>query len=418
MKFSITIALLFLVFTVVAQPKPGDIFREYTWATPGDEKSEPFLRVCGDGFYFDATRKGEELFPDGFIKDGWFTLPQNIDLTDAIRAEVLVERMLCHDGTTGLAVKFNNGNWHTLPDASNIPQPQSEYLYHYYPIVSLPLNELRNGDNANKFRFTVKEGQRFGMPQNMVYGMVVRVYYKNSKPHADAEISTVKNGDTLGEKVTLNVKSKSPFTKVEYIGLMEDINYEGDGNYYQWHYNYHRGELQNHIGTSTSGELTWNTEWVPDQTNPIQIAARVTNADGVIYMTKAIENLQLKRPFNVELCKPYNIPKRWATREMEFVQAFDVKGDLTKVEKFLVTAVTWSPGYLNGVYLNDFLIMDRESCKYCYHIIRREYTEKAYLSSMNGLKTGKTPFYHGKMQHGTEIQYPGFMVLVKYKKEE
>jgi hypothetical protein len=37
---------------------------------------------------------------------------------------------------------------------------------------------------------------------------------------------------------------------------------------------------------------------------------------------------------------------------------------------------------------------------------------------MNGLKTGKTPFYHGKMQHGTEIQYPGFMVLVKYKKEE
>jgi hypothetical protein len=292
-------------------------------------------------------------------------LPQNIDLKDAVRAEVLIERMLCHDGTTGLAVKFNDGDWHTLPDAANIPQPQSEYLYYYYPVVSLPLNNFKSGENANKFRFTVNDGQRFGMLQNVVYGMIVRVYYKDSKSHAEAEISTLKDGDFLGKKVLLNVKSKSVLKKVEYLGLMEDINYEGDGNYYQWHYNYHRGELQNHIETSANGEFTWNTEWVPDQTTPIQITARVTNADGVIYITEAIENLQLKRNFKVELCKPCNIPKRWATREMEFVKAFDVKGDLTKIEKYMVTAVTWSPGYLNGLYLNDFLILDRESCKYC-----------------------------------------------------
>lgn len=181
MKNTLNFVLLFLfALQINAQPAPGDIFREYTWATP-ENANEKFLRVCGDGFYFDATRKGEELFPEGFIKDGWFTLPQSIDLTDAVRAEVLIERMLCHDGTTGLAVKFNNGNWHVLPDAANIPQPQSEYLYHYYPIVILPLNELKNGDNANKFRFTVKEGQRFGMPQNMVYGMVVRIYYEKLK---------------------------------------------------------------------------------------------------------------------------------------------------------------------------------------------------------------------------------------------
>jgi hypothetical protein len=102
---------------------------------------------------------------------------------------------------------------------------------------------------------------------------------------------------------------------------------------------------------------------------------------------------------------------------MEFVEAFDVKGDLAKAEKFMVTAVTWSPGYLNGVYLNDFLIMDRESCKYCYHIIRREYEDARFLSGMNELKTGKTPLYKGRMEHGTEIQYPGFMALVRYKKQ-
>lgn len=419
--FSVVLITISLNVRAEAQksgPVPGDVFREYTWATPGNGLSEDFLRVCGDGYYADATREGEDLFPKDYINDGWITLPQNIDLTDAVRAEVLVERMLCHDGSTGLAIKFNNGLWHAFPDADNIPKPQSEYLYHYYPIVQLPLNELKPGEKSNKFRFTIDNTQRWGMPQNMVYGMVVRVYYKASKPHATAEISSIKNGDDLGHEVQLMVKSNSEISKVEYIGLMEDVNYEGDGNYYQWHYNYHRGELANHIGTSNTGNLVWNTEWVPDQNKPMQIAARVTNPDGIIYMTQAIQNLQLKRPYRVELCKPYNQPRRWATREMEFVEAFDVKGPLSEAEKFLVTAVTWSPGYLNGVYLNDFLILDRESCKYCYHIIRREYDDPRFLSGMNSLKTGKTPLYNGKMEHGTEIQYPGFMVLVKYQPDE
>ncbi len=412
--------VVFLFFAVLlakaySQPKPTDVFREYTWATPGEPGQEKFLRVCGDGYYDDQTRKGDHLFPKGFVNDGWFTLPQTVDLKDAIRAEVLVERMLCHDGSTGLAVKFNEGQWRAFPDADSIPKPQSEYLYHYYPIVSLPLTELKSGANTNQFRFKVDKTQRWGMPQNMVYGMVVRIYYKPSKPHAEAEIATLKAGDILGETVTLNIKSKSAPTKVEYIGLMENINYEGNGRYYQWHYHYHRGELMNHIGTSATGDYTWNTEWLPDQTRPMQLAARVTDANGVIYMTKAVDNLTLKRPYRVELCKPYNIPRRWATREMEFTEGFDLKGKPTDVEKFRITAVTWSPGYLNGIYLNDFLLMDRESCKYCYHIIKRDYANPEFLSTMNGLKTGKTPLYGGKMQHGTEIQYPGIMVLVKYK---
>ncbi|TNF43436.1 MAG: hypothetical protein EP310_04555 [Bacteroidetes bacterium] len=414
-KFSGFLILLLFEMCVYGQPEPGDIFREYTWATPEGSR-ERFLRVCGDGYYDDHTRKGEGLFPAGVVTDGWFSLPDDIDLNDAIKAEVLVERMLCHDGSTGLAVKFNDGAWHAFPDADSIPKPQDEYLYHYYPIVELPMNELKTGAKSNRFRFTINPKQRWGMPQNMVYGMVVRIYYKNSKPHTTATISGVKTNDKLGDNVQLSVQSKGNFTKVEYIGLMENINYEGDGRYFQWHYHYHRGDLMNHIGTSATGNFTWNTEWVPDQPKPFQLAARVTNAEGIIYMTQPVENLQFERSFSVELCKPYNIPRRWATREMEFVSAFDVKGDLTKAEKFLVTAVTWSPGYLNGVYLNDFLILDRESCRYCYHIIRREYTESAYLNGMNSLKTGKTPFYKGKMVHGTEIQYPGFMVLVKYKK--
>lgn len=412
--------LILLVFNAFAQPKPTDIFREYSWATPEPSKpgQEPFLRVNGDGYYEDQTRKGQSLFPDGYINDGYIIFPHNIDLIDAIRAEIVVEKMLCHDGSTGLAVKFNDGKFHKFPEATGIPEPQAEYLHHFYPVIEIPLTDLKSGENANKFKFTIDPKQRWGMPQNMVYGMVVRVYYKASKTHTDAVISSIKNGDVLGEKVNLEIQAKGSVSKVEYIGFYEDVNLEGDGIYEQWHYKYFRGELTGNIGNSKDGKLTWNTEWLPEQTKPMQIAARVTDNKGIIYMTKPIENLSLKRPYKVELCKPYDIPRRWATRERAFSSAFDIKGNINNAEKFRIVATTWSPGYMNGLYINNWLLMDRESCKYCFHIIDKVIEHPEWLQSMNEIKTGHTPLVKGKMTHGTEIQYPGFMVLVKYKPEQ
>lgn len=171
------------------------------------------------------------------------------------------------------------------------------------------------------------------------------------------------------------------------------------------------------IGSSTNGSFTWNTEWVPEQAKPIQLAARVTDNNGLIYMTKAVDKLTLKRPYKVELCKPYDVPRRWATREREFQTAFDIKGNINNTEKFRIVATTWSPGYLNGIYLNDWLLLDRESCKYCFHIIDKVFDHPEWLQNMNAIKTGYTPLIKGKMSHGTEIQYPGVMVLVKYKPE-
>lgn len=417
MKKLLIIALLLCNLFVYAQPKPGDLFKEYSWAVPIVNKPgrEPFVRVCGDGFYEDAVRKGNHLFEEGFVNDGWFTLPDNIDFKEVDRVEVQVERMLCHDGSTGLAVKFNEGQWKVFPDAEAIPKPQEEYLYHYYPIVSLPISDLKQGANSNKFRFTINKTQRWGMPQNMVYGMVVRVYYKNTKPNNKAEISSVKNGDVLGEKVNLSVKGAN-VASVEYLAKLDDYNYEGDGIYNQWHYNYFRGQIANHLGTA-SNNLQWNTDWVPDQSQGFSLAARVKDTNGLYYFTQPVDNLSFKRSYTIELCKPYSQPRRWATRENEFNIGFDVKGDLKKAENFQVSSVTWSPGYMNGLFVNDFLVMDREACKYCYHIIKRTYDHPEFLSTMNSIKTGKTPLIGGKMTHGTEIQYPGFMVKVKYKNQ-
>jgi hypothetical protein len=417
-----SLALLFAVLAIsinglVAQPQSGDIFREYPWTVSTEVNNEPYLRVCGDGYYEDQTRKGKDLFKPGFVNDGWINFPQSIDLQDAVKAELVVEKMLCHDGSTGLAFKINESTWMPVPESAHIPMPQAEYLHHYNATVAVPIQVLKSG-TGNRFRFTIDQQQRWGMPQNMVYGLVLRVYYKATKAHLKAEISSIKSGDVLGEKVTLQVKNEQQKTpaKVEYIGLYDGLNLEGDGLYRQWHYHYHRGQLQDFIGAASKGQaLDWSTEWIPDQDQELKIAARVTDENGVIYLSKAVDNLQLKRPYKVELCKPYDIPRRWATREREFQSAFDLKGKAQEAEKMQVVARTWSPGYLNGLYLNDYLLLSREACNYCYHTIKVDSKDVQHLGGMNTIKTGKTPLVKGKMVHGTEIQYPGFMVLVKYK---
>jgi len=69
-----------------AEPRPGDVFRESLW-TKTDGDAGGTLRVGG--------RLGYGVGP--------VTLPQELDLTDAIRAEVVIEKLLCHDGTRGRA---------------------------------------------------------------------------------------------------------------------------------------------------------------------------------------------------------------------------------------------------------------------------------------------------------------------------
>ena len=122
-----------------AQPKPGDVFREYLWTE-------------ADGDAGGALRVGGRLGYGG----GAVTLPQELDLTDATRAEVVVEKLLCHDGTRGLAISINNRDWIDVPEASGIPQPPWDYQHHTYPVVPVPIDQLQAG-GGNQFRLKVRD---------------------------------------------------------------------------------------------------------------------------------------------------------------------------------------------------------------------------------------------------------------------
>ena len=409
----ILLALL-LELNLFGRPKPGDIYRDYYWTT-GDFEQE-FLRVIGDGDYRDPVHFSE-CYPKDKIKDGWIKIDE-IDLDKAVRAEIQVEKLLSHDGTKNLSVKVNDSDWMVFPESDSIPYPQWNYLYLNYPVVEIPLEHLAE---KTQVRFKVDSTQRFGMPQNILYGFSVRIYYSDEKTHAYGEIDGLDNKNLkLSQNLALknmhgNIKS------VKYIGLYKDVNYQSDGIYRQWQYTYNRGEMEHHIGESNRNpyEVTWQTGWIPNQNKPLEVAALIEDQDGIIYFTESVKGLQLERNFDVLLCKPFNIPTLWATREGVFTENSNCPRNPKKAEAFQLVWSSWSPGYMNGLYLNEWVMATRFGENYVRDFHRLTFDKCHYLYwGTNTIRTAKTPNVFGNMVHGTEMLYPGVMTLVKFPKQK
>jgi len=419
-KTTLTGIVLILSFSLhsklYAQPQPGDTFRDYVWTTP-DDSPYKFLRVIGDGDYREPVNF-KEVYPQECVENGWIVFNQNVDLKRAVKAELQVEFLLSHDETSGFAAKVNENDWHyfTMPDA--VPEPKINYLQHNYPIIPVPLEEIIEG-TENRIRFRVDSVQRFGMPQHILYGFRLRVYYDESKKHASAKIKGIVDGQLLQSNQNLELTAvKGKIKNVNYVAFSQDINFEGDGIYRQWHYTFYRGKYQNHLGTSSEKpfHIIWNTGWLPDQNSGIEVSAFITDETEITYFLPPVKNLKLKRDYSVELCFPSKIPQRWSTREKEFEEKIFITGNPENAKTFQLVFTSWSPGYLNGIYINDWLVPTFDDCNYCYSTHRIEIPRPYFLKQgINSIKTGQTPRKFGRMVHGAEIIFPGMMLLVKYK---
>ncbi len=405
------ILLLNFGLLVFAQPVPEDLFKEYAWFNASGDCNGT-LRVGGRLDY----RLTEVV--DNYQGDGVIIPPFQLDLKQAIKAELVVEKMLCHSGTEGLRVSINGNTAIRLPEAAHIPKPQSAYAHHFNAIVPVDLKDLKQGE-GNSFVFEVDTAGHW-WPQNLVYGMILRIYYEPDLLEERGKVILPANGAELGleNQIDLDLPTGKKVEKIDLMACYDGPDLEGDGLYQQWHYSYHKCQIYNHIGTISSEPhtYTWNTEWIPDQQEKIKLSAMIHQEDGYIYMTEAITDLKLERPgLSVELCKPYMTPKGWFTRKGAFTERFQIRGKLEQAVEARMVFRTWSPGYFNGIYLNDFIVFHKEGPKYDYfeHQISLEGLH-CLKEGENILKTGHTPLYPAGMVHGVEVQWPGIMLLIKY----
>lgn len=149
----------------------------------------------------------------------------------------------------------NDHAWIPVPEAAGIAEPQWDYQHHTYPVVPVPLDQFQAG-TSNQFRLRVSDEHPWEWPQNLLYGVHVRIHYDAAKKsHPTRRLLAPKPGTVLGTKVELAAEAASPdgsIGQVDFVGQYEDVNLEGDGEYSQWHGHQVKGQWKNHIGTVTA----------------------------------------------------------------------------------------------------------------------------------------------------------------------
>lgn len=398
--------------------KPGSTFRIYSWTTEGIG-NEPFLRVGGRmGYGTDTTQ-----FPPSAHVDGQIRMAENIDLEKALYAELIIERLQSHEGTNNLEVSVNGNDWMPVHEPHTMADSAIYYMFHFYPRVKVPLEMISDG--IMNIRLRVGDFQEWGWPQNLFYGVNLCVYYDASKSNFETSIDGLSSGDKLGKDVVLKLdgKKSSSISKVDYIGFYEDVNWPGDGKYLQWQLHPHMGEIRNHIGSSVEApfEVTWDTEWLPDQEADIKVMARIETTDGLVHLSEATDKLELERDYSVQLLKPTSQPLRWSTRSGQFNQQLYLDNEVTEIEEAKLYWKSWSPCYNVGMEINGNPVLGEIEEWPCYAYYEHELDVEdvtVFLKGANTVTTLKTPLHDGHMVHGMEVQWPGIQAKIKVKKKE
>ena len=293
-------------------PQPGDVFRQFQ-----DDANFRQTSVCNSSSANCGSIPSEQQ-----------RRAQNVDLANAVRAEAIFEYWGGHLASTQQEFNVNGGPWTPYPDIQGIPPdtlPTCYFRALTNAIAPLPLSGTGGvrppGSTGNtvtvNYRYRI--GPQRSLPQcasgtnfywgNMwIYEVTTRIYYNSSVNRPGGEIISPANGAVITENLGANqrplirVSAQAPsgrsISRVDLIGNYLDYDWDGDGVLREWHYALRHGVWERAIGTRTSpsrgtatnGEydFTWNTEWIPDQDQPVQLMARITDNTGVSYMTPAV----------------------------------------------------------------------------------------------------------------------------------
>ncbi len=388
-------------------PQPGDIYREYSV----DLKIKNNWRVTDPN---SGQQGAGEFLPNP-------VLMVNIsDLDGAARAEVLIDRWGGHPGTSGKMVRFNGRQWLSLPKLTTTPEGEEPdcYMSQDNPVIEVPLEHLREG--ANTFEGTCGDQVcfSFNWGQWGWYGIVLRVYYHQDKRHPGGRIAPPEEAGILRDfpTVKLEASSRVGISRVDFIGYYNGFDVDGDGVFTQWQRYYRGTSLTNHLGSALAEpwEVTWNTRWVPDQQQgAIKLIARIRDNNGIWFVTEALEGLTLLRDtLSVRMYRPLSVPRKfWVrdNREMSCEVGIPESEPLEQATEAAMHLRTW-----NGID-DNFVINDSFSGQIGGNDHFFKYSIRAIPPASLTKGITKISFSSPTEHHGTELLWPGPVIMVRYK---
>jgi hypothetical protein len=196
---------------------------------------------------------------------------------------------------------------------------------------------------------------------------------------------------------------------VDIIGRYEDFNWEGDGVFRQTQ----RGQLRRHIGTATEPPyaVTWDTAWVPDQSEPVELAARITDSDGNISITAPV-TVRLRRPSrSVKMYRSLDVPTGFGVRVGRRKEStLVVDDDLSRARAARLVVSTWSAAHDGEISLNTAKLVDRIG-------LVHNYSFDSIPVPVRTIKAGSNVFsiFSKTEEHAAEVNWPGPVLLIEYE---
>jgi hypothetical protein len=308
-RLTFVLAAFLLTETARAEPQPGDVYREYTWVKQKKNEIVPQLVFSPSGARPEENLRSPRI---GQLE---------LDLSGATHAEVVVEHWSGHIGTSQKSIRFNDNACLVLPLPSSTPdKPECFMAALTQGAVEVPLSHLKDGTNEFALTCGPQVCHNYDYPAFAVYGITVRVFLDPSVPHADGRILSPATGATISDNPKIEVVTSSPTAqvhRVDVIGEYEGFDWEGDGDYRGWHYDLDFTKIRHHVGSAVEPpyRVSWDTLWIPDQTQPMRLQARITDSRGVTYVTPSVDGLTLSRTRSVRMYKASDVPEWFSSRK-------------------------------------------------------------------------------------------------------
>lgn len=394
--------------------EPNSVFREHTYNGDAVDNGKTSRKHFSE---MDPGSKRTEMAP--LRANPRTPRPMTLSIAGVERAELLPEYWSGHIGTTAW-LQVNKRSWIPLPRPVGTPGPAEHYYHTVLGSRAVPVRvkDLKEGENTFQFAAGPQIWGSFDWGFYWIYAFTVRLYHPRSPEHPSGAIANIASGGTLTENPTITVSPKpgaAPIQRVDVFAWYEDFNYSGSGFHQEWHGQLNYGRPNHHVGSATAAPwaVRWNTEWVPDQSQPIRLVARIVDAAGWHTITPIVDNLRLdRRGRSVKLVKALEMPEGFgvrAGRESSCVlNVPELPGRPTRAQ---IKILTWSGSHVERVRLNDTPLSPKIGREHDFQVDSIEVPVAA-------VKPGRNEFamFSATTHHAAEVDWPGPVLLLEFAK--
>ena len=400
----LVILLTTFCHVAIADPKPGDIFKEYVYKKKTDFFNGPFSHL-----------------------DSVSTTLAIEDLDKATRVEIAFYYWGGHTGTSGQAFRANNGSQYKITQ----PVVNRGFPECYYRTVAgrsaieFPLTDIQEGDNTFTFFCGEQICYNFNWPHYWIYKYVVRVYYSEDKAAQKGQMVSPLSGSTIGDFPDLEFSAIDPdsVARVDFIAYYNGFDTDGDGILTDWQYQVKDTEWTETAGYSLKPRFktVWNNYWVPDQDEPIRIMAKVTDKNGYVYMSEAVEGITLARSDrSVRMYLSDELPEVFGVRKEQRRECQIVIPDFESTDGTITDArmyvSTWSADIDNASPFHEIGI-NRQVIANKFGKFHDHSLDMLDLPITSLRQDNTIHIYSTFWGHALEVNWPGPALLVERRKD-